>query len=104
MSEYTPRWLGIIRGFKTNGSDPWQVSIEMPEGPGIFNGTGPTVSFERGQRVHVLTDEGLAAMERAAKEEGWAEGYGDCWDYHVSEGAIGRQANPYSKTKEEHDD
>ncbi|RZT66760.1 hypothetical protein [Leucobacter luti] len=69
MSEHTPYWKGVIRGYSTNGRDPWQVSVEMPEGPGIYDGTGPTVEFERGQVVHVLTDTGLAEVERAAAEK-----------------------------------
>lgn len=37
----------------------------------------------------------LVADANAAKAEAWEEGYGDCWNYHTSEGAIGRQDNPY---------
>ena len=77
MSEHTPYWKGVIRGYGTNGRDPWQVSVEMPEGPGIYDGTGQTVEFERGQVVHVLTDTGLAEVERAAAEKALTEAADD---------------------------
>lgn len=42
-----------------------------------------------------LAEASVAAIEREAVVMAWDEGYGDCWDYHVSEGAIGRTGNPY---------
>lgn len=104
MIEYTPQWKGLIRGYCTNGRDPWQVYVELPEGPGIYGGTGPTVEFARGQVVHVLTDEGLAEVERAAAEAAWTAGAHAQWRLGQERRLSAIPDNPYLKTKEESDD
>lgn len=41
----------------------------------------------------------LETVRAEAKAEAWDEGYGDCWDYHTSQGMIGRQHNPYKENQ-----
>ena len=48
----------------------------------------------------------IAAEVRAAKADAWDEGYGDCWNYHQSNGLAGTYRNPYRTAEQEtgHDD
>ena len=41
----------------------------------------------------------IAAEVRAAKAEAWEQGYGDCWNYHQSNGLAGTYRNPYRATE-----
>ena len=82
MSKLTPRWKGIVRGFQVVGHLPWRLEIEMPVGPSVYGGDhGPSVHFDQGQEVTVLTAEGLAEVERAAAENAWDDALGSCNDY-----------------------
>ncbi|QPZ39717.1 hypothetical protein [Paramicrobacterium chengjingii] len=38
-----------------------------------------------------VTDEQLAQV----RAEAWDQGYGDCWNWHMSQGAEGNNENPY---------
>ncbi|MGP5199977.1 hypothetical protein ACTXKN_12550 [Brachybacterium alimentarium] len=57
-------------------------------------------------RDHLAAQEPTAAEVRAAKADAWDEGYGDCWNYHQSNGLAGTYRNPYRTAEQEtgHDD
>lgn len=63
----------------------------------LVDGFLPTT--HRAELEHYVSVAPLAEMRRQAAEEAWERGYGDCWDYHISEGVIGGTENPYKKAE-----
>ena len=57
-----------------------------------------------GGKFYLTIHEIEEAAEQRGAERGWDEGYGACWDYHMSEGVAGAIDNPYRADQESDDE